>query len=134
MKWKFFFVSTLAILCLFFSTSTSNAANWYYVGSSDDIEAYVDSSTVYYQQDSSGNKNYDVIQYWQKMVYPDGEFYIITRCILSVPDRRVYQYDCTAYDYDGGEIESRNLNGTSRVIVAGSMGEREMRIVRDLAR
>lgn len=134
MKWKFFFVSTLAILCLFFSTSTSNAANWYYVGSSDDIEAYVDSSTVYYQQDSSGNKNYDVIQYWQKMVYLDGEFYIITRCILSVPDRRVYQYDCTAYDYDGGEIESRNLNGTSRVIVAGSMREREMRIVRDLAR
>ena len=91
MKWKFFFVSTLAILCLFFSTSTSNAANWYYVGSSDNIEAYVDSSTVYYQQDSSGNKNYDVIQYWQKMVYPDGEFYIITRCILSVPDRRVYR-------------------------------------------
>lgn len=134
MKWKFFFVGTLAILCLFFSTSTSNAANWYYVGSSDNIEAYVDSSTVYYQQDSSGNKNYDVIQYWQKMVYPDGELYIITRCILSVPDRRIYQYDCTAYDYDGGEIESRNLNGTSRVIVAGSMGEREMRIVRDLAR
>ena len=68
------------------------------------------------------------------MVYLDEETYSIKRCILSVPDRRVYQYDCTAYDYDGGEIESRNLNGTSRVIVAGSVGEREMRIVRDLAR
>lgn len=97
-------------------------------------EEYIDSSNVCYQIDSNRNKNYDIIQYWEKMVYLDEETYSIKRCILSVPDRRVYQYDCTAYDYDGGEIESRNLNGTSRVIVAGSMGEREMRIVRDLAR
>ena len=97
-------------------------------------EEYIDSSNVHYQKDSNGNENYDLIQYWEKLIYLDEEGYATKRFVLSLSDRRVYWYEYTAYDYDGGEIESRNLNGTSRVIVAGSMGEREMRIVRDLAR
>ena len=66
-------------------------------------EEYIDSSNVHYQKDSNGNENYDLIQYWEKLIYLDEEGYATKRFVLSLSDRRVYWYEYTAYDYDGME-------------------------------
>jgi len=129
-RWKIFFVSMMAMICLFFSTSTSNAANWYYIGTDKYFHTYIDSSNVHYQKDSNGNENYDLIQYWEKLIYLDEEGYAIKRFVLSLSDRRIYWYDYAVYNNDGTLIFGGNTNGASgHEILPGSLEEKTMQTV-----
>jgi|GEM_PF-2073682 len=136
MRWKYLFVSVMTILCLFLSTSISNAENWYWVGysSKDGVDVYVDSSSVYCEKDSSGHKNYNMIHFYEKTIFLDKKVYLVSRCLLSVPDRRIYYYEYTYYDYDGNAISSGNWDdGYNVKIIPGIIAEDEMGIVRYLA-
>lgn len=134
MRYKIFFVSIMAMLCLFFSTSTSSAANWREVYSDNEINVYIDSSNVYYQTDASGNKDYDAIQFREKIACLDEDDYMVTNCVISLSGRCIYAYDYTVYDYAGNILENGNRDGYSEKILPGTMGQAEMEVVCELAR
>ena len=83
MRYKIFFVSIMAMICLFFLTSTSSAANWREVYSDNEIN-------VYYQTDASGNKDYDAIQFREKIACLDEDDYMVTNCVISLSGRCIY--------------------------------------------
>lgn len=93
-------------------------------------EEYIDSSNVYQMKDSNGNENYDLIQYWEKLIYLDEEGYAIKRFVLSLSDRRIYWYDYAVYNNDGTLIFGGNTNGASgHEILPGSLEEKTMQTV-----
>ena len=53
-------------------------------------EEYIDSSNVYYQTDASGNKDYDAIQFREKIACLDEDDYMVTNCVISLSGRCIY--------------------------------------------
>ena len=108
----------LFMLMIMFFQSTCHAADWVWVGSNDDVSVYLDSQSIYLEQEKT-NTSIAILDCWTKFEYQepqeDGTNSKLIEYRFKLIDKihnawfSVSSY--LAYDLDGNLIKSDHYQG-----------------------
>ena len=100
---------------------------WYWVTSTDQYTAYVDTKTIKY------NSEADTVDFFTKMVFPSQNISVVIKSKIDFNAGEFYSYDNYFYKLDNNEfIATKNDKGKASTILPDSFAEKVSIVVAGL--